>query len=145
VTGRPAARDGGETLVEILVTVVILGIATAGVTGGLLAVGETSHLQRQQVLAQHALRSWAEQIGVGTYTACATKSGFAAPSPALPTGLAASVTSVQYWDGADFTGSCGTDTGIQRVTLKITATNGLVPPISHSVAVVVRKPCASAC
>jgi type II secretory pathway pseudopilin PulG len=142
--GRPR-RDAGETLTELLVTVVILGISTAGIAYGLATTVKAATLNRQQSLAQNALRTWAEQIGAGTYTACAPASGFAAPSPALPTGLTAAVTAVQYWTGTAFAASCGTDTGIQRVTLRITAVNGLSPAITESLAVVVRKPCTSTC
>ena len=137
--------DAGETLTETLLTVVILGIATAGIAFALGTVVRASTMDRQQALAQNALRSWAEQIGAGTYTACATAGSFAAPSPALATGLTAAVTAVQYWDGSTFAGSCDSDTGIQRVTLRVTAANGLSPALTESVAVVVRKPCVSTC
>jgi type II secretory pathway pseudopilin PulG len=135
----------GETLVELLVTVVILGIATSGLSAALLATVNASNLHRQEALARHSLRAWAEQIGVGAYTACAAPSSFAAPSPALPSGLTAAVASVSYWDGTSFASSCGSDTGVQKVTLRITARNGLSPPRNQDVEVVVRKPCVSSC
>ena len=138
-------RDAGETLTETLLTVVILGLATAGITFALGTLVKASTMDRQQSLAQNALRSWAEQIGAGTYTACAAAGSFAAPSPALATGLTASVTAVQYWNGATFVGSCDSDTGIQRVTLRVSAANGLSAAVTESVAVVVRKPCVSTC
>ena len=139
------AADAGETLVELLVTVVILGIATAGLAGALLATNSASQLQRQQVLAQNALRSWAEQVAAGPYTDCAPVAGFAAPA-ALPGGLTAAVTAVRYWDGTAFVPACGPDTGVQRVTLRITAAGGGLPrPVVQSLAVVVRKPCVAAC
>lgn len=137
--------DAGETLTETLLTVVILGIATAGIAFALGTVVKTSTMDRRQALAQNALRSWAEQTGAGTYTACAAAGSFAAPSPALATGLTATVTAVQYWNGVTFLSSCDSDTGIQRVTLRVTATNGLSPAVAESVAVVVRKPCVSTC
>lgn len=145
MTGPTPRRDAGETLVELLMTVVILGIATAGISGALLVSTKASALQQQQALAQNALRSWAEQLGAAGYTPCAAASSFGAPSPALPTGLTAVVSAVQYWNGTVFTGTCGTDTGIQRVTLRITAANGLSAPLTATVAVVVRRPCVSAC
>jgi type II secretory pathway pseudopilin PulG len=138
-------RDAGETLTELLVTVVILGISTAGIVFGLGTAVKATTLNRQQAVAQNALRSWAEQIGAGAYTACAPASDFAVPSPALPTGLTAAVTAVQYWNGATFAGTCGTDTGIQRVTLRISAATGTTSSLTETVAVVVRKPCTSTC
>lgn len=137
--------DAGETLTEILVTMAILGFAVAGILGALLTTNKASTVHRQQALAQNALRSWAEQISAGTYVDCATAASFAPPSPALPKGLTATVVSVQYWTGTAFAGTCGTDTGIQRVTLRVTAPNGLSPALSDTVAVVVRKPCVATC
>lgn len=138
-------RDAGETLTETLVTVMVLGIATAGISLALGAAVKASTLNRQQALVQNALVSWAEQVAAGTYTTCATTSSFAAPSPALPAGMTSAVTSVQYWNGLTFSGSCGTDSGIQRVTLRITAVTGTSPGLTDTVAVVVRKPCTSTC
>lgn len=140
-----ARADAGETLTELLLTVVILGIATAGITFALGTTVKAAGMHRQQALAQNTLRAWAEQIGAGTYAACATAGSFAAPSPAPAAGLTAAVTAVQYWTGTAFAAACGTDTGIQRVTLRITAVNGLSPAITESLAVVVRKPCTSTC
>jgi Tfp pilus assembly protein PilV len=141
VIGGAAARDAGETLVELLVTVVILGIATTGLAGALLTVGKVSQQHRQQVLAQAAVRAWAEQVGVGAYTDCAPATAFAAPEPALPTGFTATVTGVRYWDGAAFAATCAADTGIQRVSLRVTAPDGLPGAVTESLEVTVRKPC----
>jgi type II secretory pathway pseudopilin PulG len=145
VRTRTGRRDAGETLTETLVTVVILGISTAGISLALGTAVKASTLHRQQALVQNALRSWGDQVAAGSYTACATAGSFAAPSPALPAGMTAAVTAVQYWNGVTFVGSCGTDTGIQRVTLRITAPTGTSSGLADSVAVVVRKPCTSTC
>ena len=141
----PDRADAGETLIEILLTVVILGIAVAAISGALLTANKASTMHRQQALAQNALRVWAEQISAEAYVDCATAASFAAPSPALPAGLTATVASVQYWTGSAFAGTCGSDAGIQRVTLRVTAANGLSPALSDTVAVVVRKPCVTTC
>lgn len=145
MSGAPPRRDAGETLTETLLTVVILGIATAGIAGALLVATKASGMHRQQAVAQGALRAWAEQISAGTYTPCATAAGFAAPAATLPRGVTAAVAGVQYWNGTAFVASCGTDTGIQRVTLRMTAANGLSAPLVDTVTVVVRRPCVSAC
>jgi type II secretory pathway pseudopilin PulG len=142
----PGGRDTGESLVELLVTIVVLGIVTAGIAGALLATGKASSMHRQQVLAQNQLRAWAEQISAANYVPCASVGSFAGPSPALPGDFTATVTAVQYWNGtSSFAGTCGTDTGIQRVTLQITAQTGLTAPLVRRLAIVVRKPCASSC
>lgn len=138
-------REAGDSLVELLVTMVVLGIATTGVTGALSAVGRGSAMHRQQILAQNVLRSWAEQVSAAPYADCATAGSVAAPAAAMPSGFAASVTGVQYWNGTAFAGSCTADTGVQRITLRVTAPNGLSPAVSQSVAVVVRKPCVTTC
>lgn len=137
--------DAGESLIELLVTMVVLGIATAGIAAALLTADSASGQQRRQAQAQNALRSWAEQVAAGTYTDCATAGSFAAPTTAPPAGVTAAVAAVEYWNGTAFAASCGTDTGIQRVTLRVTATAGRAPTVSEDVAVVLRKPCVSTC
>lgn len=141
----PADGDAGETLVELLVAVVIVGIAVVGLLAGLLVTLDASTLHREQALSQNAARAWAEQVSASTYTDCATPASFAPPSPALPSGYTATVTAVQYWTGTSFASSCSGDTGIQRVTLRIAATNSPSPTVTQSLDVVVRKPCVSAC
>ena len=141
----PALREAGESLVELLVTVVILGIATAGIAGALFATGRATTAHRQMAFAQNALRSWAEQLGTGIYNDCAVADSFADPDPALPADYTAAVATVQYWSGASFVSTCGTDTGVQKVTLTVTAApNGLVRAVVRSMVVVLRKPCDSA-
>jgi type II secretory pathway pseudopilin PulG len=143
MTTTPVLRDAGESLIELLVTVVILGIASAGIAGALFATGQASTMHRQMALAQNALRAWAEQLGAGIYTDCAGTDSFADPDPALPTELTAAVSTVRYWSGTAFVSTCGTDTGIQRITLTVTAPNGLAPAVVRSMVVVLRKPCDS--
>ena len=138
--GPPTGRDVGESLVEILVTVVILGIATSGLSAALLTTVKASNTQRQQVLARAALRSWAEQISAAAYVPCAVPGSFPTPSPTLPNGYTAAVTGVYYWNGTSFAGSCGTDAGAQALTLRITAPNGLSPALAQTLSIVVRKP-----
>jgi type II secretory pathway pseudopilin PulG len=145
VTTTAVLRDAGESLVELLVTVVILGIATAGIAGALFATGRASNAHRQMALAQNALRVWAEQLGAGIYNDCAAPDSFADPDPdpALPTDFTAAVATVQYWSGTAFVSTCGTDTGVQKVTLTVTAPNGLARAVVRSMVVILRKQCDS--
>ena len=140
-----AAGDAGETLVELLVAVVILGLAFVAILGGILVSVETSTLHRRQAQSQIALRAWAEQIAGGAYSDCATTAGFGAPTATLPSGFTAAVGAVQYWNGTAFVASCAGDTGIQRVTLRMTVAASLYPGFVQTLDVVVRKPCVSSC
>lgn len=139
-----AGGDAGETLVELLITLVILGVGVVALLGGLFVTVQTSALHRNQVVAQNVLRGWAEQIGAEEYTHCATPDSFSPPT--LPSGFSGTVVAVQYWDGTSFTDSCDPgDTGIQKVSLRITVSKNPFPGITQSVDVVVRKPCESSC
>lgn len=145
-TRRAAVRhDRGETLVELLVTIVILGIAGVAILGATLIAVDSSVLHRSQAQAQAGLRSWAEQIARASYTECAGTSSFPAPS-GVSSDFSWTVNGVQYWDGSQFVASCaGTDRGVQKVTLQVTVPRTVYPGFSQKLDVVVRKPCVSAC
>jgi Tfp pilus assembly protein PilV len=137
--------DTGETLIELLVAIVILGIAVVAILGGIVVVVESSSMHRRQAQAQNGLRVWAEQISAATYSDCATAGSFSLPSPSLPNGFTPTVTAVQYWSGTSFSNSCASDQGIQKVTLRVAVAAGLYPGFTQSLDVVVRKPCVSSC
>lgn len=141
--------DAGETLIELLVAVVVIGIATTAVLGGLVVAVDSSALARNESRVQAALRSWAEQLsavgdtGAYRYVPCAAPSAFPAPD-VVPSGFTATVTAVEYWTGSAWTATCGTDAGVQRVTLRVTAPGRVYSTVTQSLGVVVRRPCASA-
>jgi len=137
--------DTGETLIELLVAIVILGIAVVAILGGIVVIVESSTLHRKQAQAQNGLRAWAEQTSAATYNDCATAGSFSLPSPSLPSGFTPQVTAVEYWNGTSFSSSCAGDQGIQKVTLRVVVANSLYPGFTQSLDVVVRKPCVSSC
>lgn len=138
---RPQRVDTGETLIEALVTIAILGIAVVALLGAVLIGVKTSVLHRKHAQAQGELRSWAERISAGPYVNCANQADFVAFSSTTG-GLSGAVTAVRYWDGSAsaFGPSCGTDSGLQRVTLRITVADGIAPGFSQDLNVVVRRP-----
>jgi len=72
---------------------------------------------------------------------CAPVSAF--PDPAgLPNGFTTGK-SVQYWTGSAWSGTCTTDAGVQRVTLRVTAPGTAWSTVTQSLDIVVRRPCAS--
>jgi hypothetical protein len=138
-------RDAGETLIELLVAIAILGTSVIAILGGILVVEESSSMHRKQAQAQNGLRSWAEQVSTAPYVNCALASGFSPPSPSLPSGFTPTVAAVRYWNGTSFANSCGSDTGIQKVTLQIVVASGLYPGFTQRLDLVLRKPCVSSC
>lgn len=154
--------DRGETLLELLIAVAIIGLGVTSILGAVMIAVSSSTLDQQQVQAQARLKSWAEKLNTATYVSCATHSSypsyatFAAqnpPVPALPGGFTATYVAVQSWNGSAFvdttpsctsTGTSPSDQGVQRLRLRITASAALYPGFSTDLWVTLRKPCATA-
>ena len=129
-----ADRDTGFTLVELLLSVAILGISGVAVVGGMMTSIQVSDLGRRQAEGQGEVRAYAEAVAGAAYANCAASYS---TSYSPPSGYTATMT-VAYWDGRSaFTSTCGTDKGLQRVTLAVTATDGRG---SETVAIAKRTP-----
>jgi type II secretory pathway pseudopilin PulG len=143
------ARDGGESLIELMIAMVVVGLAVTAILGGLGMAVATSTMTRDQARVQALLGSWAESISATTdtggyaYAPCASAGSFPGPPP-LPPGFSGVVTGVTYWDGAAWAGTCATDTGVQKVRLRITSPAALLPGLQSDLDVVVRRPCGMA-
>lgn len=144
--------EAGETLVEVLVAMVVIGIAVTAILGALAIAVDSSSLARNQARVQSTLRSWAEQVtatrdggatGGYRYTPCAGPGDFPAPAE-LPSGFTTQVSQVQYWNGTAWSGACATDRGVQRVTLTVSAPGAAYSGVTQSLNVVVRRPCVTA-
>ena len=121
-------RDEGMTLVEVLLAVAILGIGVTVVVGGMMTSIKVSDQGRRSAEGQTAIRAYAEAVaGVG-YTACAAT--YAAPGFTPPAGWTAAAVAVSYWNGSTFVTTCGTDSGLQRVRLRLTSPDGVVESIA---------------
>jgi Tfp pilus assembly protein PilV len=145
MVGRFRRDDTGDSLIEILVAVVIMGVAVVAVIGGLLSSVKVSDYHRKQATAGEAARDYAEAVtaSVTGYTACAGASTYAAGAVnfSAPAGFSATPLSVRYWIGGAWTASgcsASTDTGLQQVTVRVASSDGRA---SEQVVVVVRKPC----
>jgi len=140
----PADRERGETLLELLIALAIMAIAVVAVVGGLVASILTSDIHRKQSTAGAAVRDYAENVetyvaGTG-YTGCAAPGSYtpATVGFSAPSGYTASAVTVRYWSGSAWSGSCGTDLGLQQLTIQVASsdTRG-----SEQLVVVLRKPC----
>ena len=155
--------DSGETLLEILLSIMIIGIAVTAVLGGVGIAAKASTQDERQIHAQALLRSWGEHIQARTtdvsYVPCATPAtygpasawAYTSPTPPtglepLPSGFGATVAAVRHWNGASpgaFAATCGAARGLQRLTLAMTVPDGVYPGFTSTYEVVVRRPCAA--
>ena len=123
------ARDRGESLIELLVAVLILGTAVVAVVGGIGTGLIMSTVQRQQAEAAEHLSNYVALIESSPYAECPNVS-YPTYSPGVGSGYSADAPTV----------SCpaGGDTGIQQVTLTVRSTDGRVV---ESRKIIIRKPC----
>jgi len=110
------SEDRGETLIELLVALAILGIALVAIIGAFGASITMSDVHRKQASAGAAVRNYAELVtnyvaGTG-YSSCAAASAYSAGTVGYtaPSGYTASPASIMYWNGSAWSASCGTDT-----------------------------------
>ena len=139
---RPGSTDSGETLIELIIAVAIMGIAVVAIVGGMATFILMSDVHRKQASAGANVRNYAEAVA-GHYSAGA------APSSYLPsavgfvldpaTGFTAAVTSVKCWNDtvSAFGTTCSGSSPVQQVTLSVASDDSRA---SESLAVVVRQP-----
>jgi type II secretory pathway pseudopilin PulG len=153
---RPRSRastrgQAGESLLEIIITIMIMGLAVPAVVGAVLAAVGSSSQDRRQVQAQQLLTSWSETIAKKntdtSYTNgnCQPPSYYEgvsfAPTPAAPAGFHVSVVSVRYWSAGSFVATCATDEGVRQLRLRVTVDAALYPTFTMDRYVIVRRPC----
>jgi len=133
------ARDRGESLIELLVTVVIVSTAVVAVVGGLVTALMMSTLYRKQAEAAEHLSNYAALIESSPYDECPDVS-YPTYNPGVGSGYTADPPAVLFRSGSSFVNFCpaGGDTGIQQVTLWVRSTDGRV---NESRTIIIRKPC----
>ena len=138
------SEDRGETLIELLAALSIMGVALVAIIGAFGASITMSDVHRKQASAGAAVRNYAELVtsyvaGTG-YSSCAAASAYAAGTVGYtaPSGYAASPVSIKYWTGSAWSASCGTDSGLQQLTLSVSSTDTRAV---ERLVLVLRKPC----
>jgi type II secretory pathway pseudopilin PulG len=135
-------RERGESLLELVVAIGLMGVAIVAVMSGLTTTVLMSDVQRKEATAGTTVRDYAEAlqkyVADGHYVACA--SSYAVPGFVPPDGFTARVVSgsVQYWTGALWLPLCLPDRGLQRLRVSVASTDGRA---AQSLDVVLRKPC----
>lgn len=128
--------EEGFTLIEVLITIVIMSIGVTALLTGLLTASRSSASTRGFADSRQVLLSTAERIGAASYAPCsgsAAGGAYAAARAAvtLPANGATNVATgvdvarIDYWDGSAFTSSCTYDNDstsqgrMQRLTLVV--------------------------
>jgi prepilin-type N-terminal cleavage/methylation domain-containing protein len=142
-----ADSEAGFSLAEILVTIVIVGVAFTAILDGMMTSITSSRLQRNEAAADALARDAAEAVKNVT-VAYANAPGCAVPgtyTSALVPFPGASIFKVEYWNGAPAApgapypvtfppGYC-TDNGLQRITISATSQG-----VTETVQILKRKP-----
>jgi prepilin-type N-terminal cleavage/methylation domain-containing protein len=143
---RALRDERGESLVELIVAVAILGIAAVAILSGLMLSVKASDQHRKEATGGAYVRSFAEAIqdsvdAAGGYQSCASAASSygAVAVPDLPASYTKSVTAVKSWSGSSWD-ACSA-AGIQRVDLKVTSPGDASHRFEETLTVVLRRPC----
>lgn len=143
---RPGPNDEGETLLELLIAVAIMGIAVVAIVGGIATSILMSDIHRKQATAGAYVRNYAEAVvayvAAGGFDPSAPfdYSRAAVTFPNLPGGFNDPTASVLCWDGIQFSNcptSVAADKSVQQVSLTIASSDKRA---SETLIVIVRKP-----
>jgi type II secretory pathway pseudopilin PulG len=161
---RTTVDGPGETLVELLITLVILSTAVIALVTGIGAAIKMSDVHRKQATAGAYLRDYADGIenyiaGNATtatgYTPCTTgmlpNSTYQTPPSFTFTDTAHyqyTVTGIAYWDTSTSPASWNTsgcpsngDSGVQRVSLSVASKDVGSARATETLDIVIREPC----
>lgn len=142
MTGR--APEAGETLIEILLSIMILGIAVSALLFGMGTAATTSGLHSRQTLQAETLRNVVAALQFLPYVNCASAGQYVLTSSGLvPAGYNAAAVVDGWASGTTFAGTCpGTgDEGTQKVTVTVSLIQADDRVRNERVTVVKRKPC----
>jgi len=148
---QPGRRDEhGETLIELLMTIAIIGIAAAALLGALITSVSSSGEHRTLTQEEAGLKSYADlakqaiELSTGpaappAYTPCANPAAYSSiVTQTPPPGIVITISGITYWNGHSFGSSCDQETpaDLQQITLLATAQHGA----SQTLSFVVRNP-----
>jgi prepilin-type N-terminal cleavage/methylation domain-containing protein len=124
---RRTERDDGLTLIELLVTVALMGAAFAIIVTGMLSYVSTGIQHRSAATVQLELHKYADLLSALSYQTCATPYS---PAYTAPTNVTVSM-SKSLWDGTTKTFSVTpaagcSDPGLQRVRVTMTYFDSVV-------------------
>jgi hypothetical protein len=110
---RRDRNDAGDTLVEILISLTVLGVASVAILLAFATSISGSGVHRQAVSFDAALRNASAeatgaiaQLGITDFNNCTAANTVNTPATFtnLPTGYTAKISGVEYWTGSTWTG-----------------------------------------
>jgi type II secretory pathway pseudopilin PulG len=137
---RRVEGDRGETLLELIIAILILGTCVVAIGAGITTSVKMSAIHRDQATAGAFLHNYAEGLQ-SLYPACSSSIATDyTGSLAAPTGFTPPSATIKFWDptAAKFvSGACPSpDPGLRQVSLTLASSDGFV---SESLVFVVRK------
>jgi prepilin-type N-terminal cleavage/methylation domain-containing protein len=139
---RSVKGDRGETLLELIVAITILGICVVAFGTSIALGAQVSDRHRRQADATAYVRNYAELIesyvAGGHYLPCAGPNAYApgAVGLTMAPGYTAGHTAGLTYAGSAW-GACTTDNGAQQLTLTVSTTDNRG---SEQLVMVIRKP-----
>jgi type II secretory pathway pseudopilin PulG len=131
---RRIPDEQGESLLEVMIAVAILGIAVVAIMAGMTTSILMSDIHRKQSTAGAYVHDFAEavqrSVAAGNYLGCANAAGYSSVTvPTFPgSGFNKSVVS----------SSCPFGSDVQQLTLEVSSSDGRA---SERLGIFVRKPC----
>lgn len=129
--------ERGETLLELVVAVAIMGIIIVAFAGGLLAVTYMSDVHRKQASAGAYVRDYAEAIenwvAAGHFAGCGSTNTYDTVKPTMPASYNAAV---------QVETPCSYGPDIAKLTLRTWSTDNRA---SEQLVIFVRRPCSTSC
>ena len=122
---RARQEEGGETLLELMATVVLLGVAIVGMVGAMIGTVRTTTQYRRSALTGNEAVNLAEAVRALPYVPCATAASYTLPTAPFRTTYA--ITEIRYLSnnttaGQSWVSNCPTpDQGVQRIRVRATS------------------------
>jgi Tfp pilus assembly protein PilV len=139
---RRVEGERGETLLELLVSITILGVCVVAIASGIAVSVRISAIHRTQATASDWLHNSAESLQ-SQYTACTPGSPMSYASKLSPPSgyLSPATAPVMFWNKSsgtfDLPNCPASDPGLQQVQITLTSAGGQV---AETLTVVLRSP-----